>query len=251
MAVAGRDAAAVVDLDQIAVAAAVPASAKDGAVGGCIDRRAVRARRGRCQGASRRRAAERIGADAVAAGESGGLDRLVRRNGDCARRKLSSFFQLVNSCLKVGSALPSNGPPTAGLGGSPALRSAVEAERRSSVDLSMFSLFESCGQGAIWLARSIVATRRSVSAVELGATWAAISAWRWSSRFGHRSCDGSGREDAGDGVAGPANQGKRTAKARIDDGSGQAELTASLLSVMHEKIAIPEKAGRGRQNCRS
>ena len=51
------------------------------------------------------RAAERIGANAKAAGErSVGLHRLVRRDGDRAVLKLSSFFQLLNRVLEGGVA---------------------------------------------------------------------------------------------------------------------------------------------------
>ena len=112
MAVAGGDAAAMVDLDQIAVAAAVPAGAKHGAVGGRVDRRAVRA--GEVDaGVHRGAAVERIGADAEAAGERTsvltGLSDGMAITPSCS---WSSFFQLLNSALKVGLPALSNGPPT-------------------------------------------------------------------------------------------------------------------------------------------
>ena len=65
---AGRDPAAVVDFDEVAVAAAVPASAKHSSVCGCIDRRAVST--GKVDaGVHGSATLERIGTDAEAARE--------------------------------------------------------------------------------------------------------------------------------------------------------------------------------------
>src|SRR3954463_10531961 len=77
VAVAGLDAVAVVDLDEVAVAAIVPLGAVDNAVGGRVDRSADRAGEidSRVHGGA---APERIGADSEAGGE---VDRLLDRNG--------------------------------------------------------------------------------------------------------------------------------------------------------------------------
>ena len=83
MAVAGFDAATVVELDEIAIAAIVEAGRADNAVGGGVDRGAHRA--GEIDPhVPRDAAAEGIGAGAVARGERGDLDRLFRRDGDRA-----------------------------------------------------------------------------------------------------------------------------------------------------------------------
>ena len=112
VAVAGGDAAAVVDFDQVAVAAAVPAGAENGAVGGRIDRRADRA--GEVDaGVHRGAGVERIGANAEAAGERA-LVLIGFSDGTAIDAVLSwsSFFQLLNSALKVVLPALSNGPPT-------------------------------------------------------------------------------------------------------------------------------------------
>ncbi len=100
MAVAGGDSAAMVDLDQIAVAARVPAGAEDGAVGGRIDRRAVLARKVDPR-MHRRASAERIGADSEAAGELDiGLDRLLGGNRDHSVLQLVELLPAVEEGLE-------------------------------------------------------------------------------------------------------------------------------------------------------
>ena len=100
MAVAGGDAAAVVDLDEVAVAARIPARAKHGAVGGRIDRRPVGS--GKVDaGVHCRAGMERIGADAEAAGEFDiRLDRLVGRNRDHAVLQLVELLPAVEQRLE-------------------------------------------------------------------------------------------------------------------------------------------------------
>ena len=113
VAVAGGDAAAVVEFDHVAVAAAVPAGAEHGAVGGRIDRRAVGAGKVDSRDAWRRRAwngSERtpkplVKVTAVLIGLSEGM----AMTPSCS---WSSFFQLLNSALKVGLPTLSNGPPS-------------------------------------------------------------------------------------------------------------------------------------------
>src|SRR5688572_25034283 len=73
----------MVDLDEVAVAAAVVARVGDDSVGGRVNRRAGGT--GEVDpGVHRGRAPERVGANAIAAGECAGLDWLVGRNRDRA-----------------------------------------------------------------------------------------------------------------------------------------------------------------------
>src|SRR5205085_8931209 len=85
--------------DEVAVTAAVPAGTENGAVGGRVNRSAIRTRevdaRVHC-----RRAAERIGADAVAAGEGGCLDRLVGRDRNGAGGKIVELLPAGEKLLE-------------------------------------------------------------------------------------------------------------------------------------------------------
>src|SRR4029079_17726534 len=100
VAVAGGDAPAMVDFNEIAVTAVVPAGAEYRTVRGGVDRRAIgagkvdaRVHRGTC--------AERIRADAEATGEfDAGLDRLVRRNRDNAILQLVELLPAVEQVLE-------------------------------------------------------------------------------------------------------------------------------------------------------
>src|SRR5690349_14921830 len=79
VAVAGFDAATMVDLDEVAVTAAVVAGFGDDAVGGRVNGGSERS--GEVDAlVTGGAAAEGIGTNAVAGGEFGGLDRLVGRN---------------------------------------------------------------------------------------------------------------------------------------------------------------------------
>ena len=104
VAVAGGDPAAVVKLDEVAVAAAVPTRAQDGTIGGRVDRRAVFAgevNSGMHGGAG----AERIGAHTVAAGEdNAGLDRLFRGDGYYVVLKLVELLPALEQRLEGGIA---------------------------------------------------------------------------------------------------------------------------------------------------
>src|SRR4051812_18972198 len=127
MAVAGLDALAVVDLDEIAVAAAVPFGAVDDAVGGGVDRGAERAGEidpGMHGGA----AAERIGADAEAAGE---VHRIAQREG--GRNGGDALLELVE-LAPAGEQLEEAGIGIVGrgdglIGAADALLGLVEAAR--------------------------------------------------------------------------------------------------------------------------
>ena len=104
VAVAGGDSAAVVDLDQIAVATVVPAGAEHGAVGGRVDRRAVGGgkidSRVHC-GAG----VKRVGADAEGAAEFDvGFDRLVGWDRDHAVLQLVELLPAVEQGLEAGVA---------------------------------------------------------------------------------------------------------------------------------------------------
>jgi hypothetical protein len=94
----------VVDLDHVAIAAAVPAGAGDGAVRGRIDRRSIST--GKVDSRVEARAMlKRIGADAEATGEfDAGLDRLVRRNRDNAILQLVELLPAVEQRLEGGVA---------------------------------------------------------------------------------------------------------------------------------------------------
>src|SRR5436190_11103370 len=93
--VAGRDAAAMVDLDEIAVAATVPAGMNNGAVGSGVDRGAVGAGKidARMEGGA---CAERVRSHPKSAGEfDASFDRLVGRHRDDPVLQLVKFLPAV------------------------------------------------------------------------------------------------------------------------------------------------------------
>ena len=103
MTVAGFDAAAMVDLDQIAVAALVVAGVGDDAIGGRINGGADRA--GEVDaGVHGGAVAEWVGTDAIAGGEGRGLDRLFGWDGDCALRNAVELLPAGEQLLEGGVA---------------------------------------------------------------------------------------------------------------------------------------------------
>src|SRR4051812_41351507 len=101
--IAGSDAAAMVDLDKIAVATAVPPSVNHGSVCRGINRRSVGTRKvdPRMKSSA---GVERIGPGAEAAGELDvGLDRLVRRDGNDSVLKLIELLPAVEEVLEGGA----------------------------------------------------------------------------------------------------------------------------------------------------
>src|SRR5437868_3394127 len=101
MAVPGGDAAAMVDFDQVAVAARIPARAEHGALGGGVDGRSIAARKVDA-GMHGRTGTERIAADAEAAGKGHAcLHRLVRRNGDHAVLQLVELLPAIEQSFET------------------------------------------------------------------------------------------------------------------------------------------------------
>ncbi len=97
--IASFDAAAVVDFNEIAIAAAVPARAANGSVRSRVDRCSIGAGKVN-SGVHRGAAAEGIGSDTVTARESGGLHRLVRRNRNRTAREAVELLPAVEKLLE-------------------------------------------------------------------------------------------------------------------------------------------------------
>ena len=104
VAVTGRDALAMVDLDEVAIAARIPPGAKHGAVGGGVDWRADRA--GKVDpGVHRSACGERVRTNTEARGEGGGADRLFGRDGDHAILKAVELLPAREQGLEHGVGL--------------------------------------------------------------------------------------------------------------------------------------------------
>src|SRR5580765_9075183 len=100
VAVTRGDSTAMIDFDQIAVAAAVPACTKHGAVGRRIDRRTISAGQidARVHGGP---VVERVGPESVSGHQDDvGPDRLIRGNGDHSVLQLVELLPAVEQSLE-------------------------------------------------------------------------------------------------------------------------------------------------------